>query len=41
MSTTHNGEEDDEDGDDCHDASVLAGLGVLKQKPDAPAMMQL
>ena len=32
----HNGEEDDEDGDDCHDARVLAGLGILKQEPDAP-----
>ena len=33
----HNGEEDDEDGDDCHDARVLAGLGILKEEPDAPA----
>ena len=33
----HNGEEDDEDGDDCDDARVLAGLGILKEEPDAPA----
>ena len=32
----HNGEEDDEDGDDCDDARMLAGLGILKQEPDAP-----
>ena len=31
---THNGEEDNEDGDDGHNSGVLAGLGVLKQEPD-------
>ena len=30
----HDGEEDDEDWDDCHDSGMLAGLGVLKQQPN-------
>ena len=32
----HDGEEDDEHGDDGDDAGVLAGLGVLEQQPHPP-----
>ena len=39
--SAHNGEEDDEDGDDCNDARVLARLGILKQEPDAPKESKL
>lgn len=32
----HNGQQNHKNRDDCHDSSVLAGLGVLEQQPDAP-----
>ena len=32
----HDGEEDDEHGDDGDDAGVLAGLGILEQQPHPP-----